>query len=117
MKQAGRSKQGFTLIELLVVIAIIGLLASIILVSLSTAQQKGRDAKRVQDIQDIVTALQLYSSKHGNYPSTLAGLVTDSDFASVPTDPSGNSYAYTAYGSGTTCTGYHLGAVLETQGS
>ncbi len=112
-----RSK-GFTLIELLVVIAIIGLLASIILVSLNTAQQKGRDAKRVQDIQDIVTALQLYSAKHGNYPSSLAGLVTDGDMVSLPTDPgAGNGYAYAAYGSGTVCTGYHLGAALEMQGA
>ena len=48
-----RSK-GFTLIELLVVIAIIGLLASIILVSLNTAQKKGRDGRRVADLQGIM---------------------------------------------------------------
>ncbi len=54
-----KSYKGFTLIELLVVIAVIGMLASIVLVSLGPARSKARDARRVSDIRQISLAMEL----------------------------------------------------------
>jgi uncharacterized protein (TIGR02145 family)/prepilin-type N-terminal cleavage/methylation domain-containing protein len=67
-----KNKQtGFTLIELLVVIAIIGALSTLALVSLNSARIKGRNAKRVADIKQISTALELYYSDHNSYPALI----------------------------------------------
>lgn len=69
MININKKNKGFTLIELLVVIAIIGLLASIVLVSLNSAREKARDTKRLSDMHQIVLALNMYYDDHnGNYP-------------------------------------------------
>lgn len=64
------NKKGFTLIELLVVIAIIGLLATLAVVALGNARQKSRDAKRVSDIKQIQTALELRYVETDDYPAS-----------------------------------------------
>ncbi|MBI3305950.1 type II secretion system protein [Candidatus Nomurabacteria bacterium] len=68
----GKNKKGFTLIELLVVVAIIGLLASVVLTSLSSARAKGRDARRLEDINQIRTALEIYAVTYSSYPASYA---------------------------------------------
>ena len=64
-----QNKKGFTLIELLVVIAIIGLLSSIAVVSLNGARAKARDAKRVSDVKQISTLVEMEAanSSTGGY--------------------------------------------------
>ncbi|MDR3571017.1 MAG: type II secretion system protein [Candidatus Pacebacteria bacterium] len=111
---------GFTLIELLVVIALIGILASIILASLNNARSKARDTTRVANLRTIQTGLELYADGHGGqYPATLATLVTTGALTTLPTDPNtGTTYAYIAYstvsgGAGVCNNGYHLGAIME----
>lgn len=63
-----KKAKGFTLIELLVVIAIIGLLSTLAVIALGTARAKARDAKRVSDIKQVQSALELYNSDAGGYP-------------------------------------------------
>ena len=83
-----KNKKGFTLIELLVVIAIIGILATIVLVSLNTARQKARDARRISDLRQVQLALQMYYDSNSAYPSALVDLVTSGFMSAAPVDPS-----------------------------
>jgi len=67
------NREGFTLVELLVVIAIIGLLASIVLVSLNTARAKARDSRRISDLKQLQLAIEMYYDDYGQYPMPCRG--------------------------------------------
>ena len=75
------NSKAFTLIELLVVIAIVGLLASIVLVSLQGAAASARDGKRDAEAGEASSAfrktLEVYHSTHGNYPWNAASEAAD----------------------------------------
>jgi type II secretion system protein G len=91
-------KRGFTLIELLVVMSIIGVLATIVLVSLNEARTKARDIRRIADIRQVTLALALYYDDFIEYPgvdecsadswTTMLGLMqTYGYMTAVPLDP------------------------------
>src|SRR3990170_5257961 len=61
-------KKGFTLIELLVVIAIIGVLAATAILLYSSVQQRARDGKRKDNLNQIEKALAFYTSVNSIYP-------------------------------------------------
>jgi prepilin-type N-terminal cleavage/methylation domain-containing protein len=127
-------RKGFTLIELLVVISIIALLSTLAVVSLNSTRAKSRDAKRITDIKQIQTALELYYAGSSNsYPgstaattlgSTAAVCLGENGFTSasatatcgatvymgqVPSDPGTTAYVYTR----PTATTYQLTFTLE----
>ena len=58
------------MIELLVVIAIIGLLSTLSILALNTARARSRDARRVADVKQIQTALEMYYNDAGSYPTS-----------------------------------------------
>jgi type II secretion system protein G len=70
----GTTKKGFTLIELLVVIAIIGILSTLAVVSLGGARERARDAKRLSDMRNVQTALELYFTDNNAYPVEAAAV-------------------------------------------
>jgi type II secretion system protein G len=75
MENNKMENRGFTLVELLVVIAILGVLVGIGLVSFMSAQARGRDAGRKSDLKQIGSALELYYSDYGSYPSASGGKI------------------------------------------
>lgn len=72
-KRQRMKKEGFTLIELLMVIAIVGVLSSVVLISLMSGKGKARDGRRMNDLDQIRKALQVYYSSYGTYMGTGSG--------------------------------------------
>lgn len=112
-----KSQKGFTLVELLVVIAIIGILATLLLLQLGVARQRARDAKRIADINQTRTAIELYFDDNGEYPQTatyggLGALLVPKYLTLQPLDPlNAGSYIYRYAYNG--LVKYHLRAELE----
>lgn len=117
-----KKQKGFTLIELLVVIAIIGLLSTLAVVALNNARMKSRDSKRVSDVKQLQTALELYYNDANAYPATLGTSIASNGvtyMSAVPTNPApvtdgdcaaGSVYTYAAGTNNTTYTlSYCLG--------
>ena len=101
-----RRNESFTLIELLVVLAVIGLLISVLVVSIGRPKKQANDARRTVDIQQIMKAMALcYDDSNcgagaNQYISTTGGANAVTAIGTymplVSTDPVNNPpYQYT----------------------
>ena len=75
------TQSGFTLIELLVVIAIIGILASVIIASLSSARGKSADAKIKSQLNSMRAQAMLYSIDGNAFNATMCNVY---NFETIP---------------------------------
>ncbi len=118
-------KKAFTLIELLVVIVIIGILATLSTVTFGKVRSKARDTKRISDIRQVQTALEIYKNDNGAYPAqvifgnSLVGpdnIVYMKQIPSAPGKPDGSclvdTYQYLSTASGYQIT-YCLGSTIQ----
>lgn len=95
---------GFTLIEILVVISIIAVIITIAIVSYTTINKQSRDAKRKSDLEQIRSALEMYRSDNGYYPSVnttgfgtaanLGSVLVSTYIPAIPTDPKSSQLYY-----------------------
>lgn len=129
MKRSGFMQRvkirGFTLIEVLVVISLVGILMAISLTAFYSTRKSARDAKRKADLEQIRSALEMYRSDVGAYPTHTAspnnwfygnsifytrGITTDTYLSVAPSDPVfTNRYYYNS----SSANFYNLCSVLE----
>lgn len=96
------SINGFTLLELMIVLAIIGILSTVLMVSVNPGRQlaKARDTQRQTDVVAILSAVYQYASEHsGEIPDT-DGSPTTSNFPTTLTCIGSTSPCFNLAGAG-----------------
>jgi prepilin-type N-terminal cleavage/methylation domain-containing protein len=63
------NKKGFTIVELLIVIVVIGILATLVIVTFTGIQQKGRNSQRQTDINALNSHIEAFYAQSGSYPT------------------------------------------------
>ena len=92
-----RSQRGFTRIEVVAAAALIGILATMLMPSLSGANDRVKNAKLSNDLAAIDQAIQLYRMDTGKVPANLEAL--DSSYLGGKLefkDATGDAIVYTA---------------------
>ena len=84
-------KSGFTLVELLVVMAIIALLLSLAVPRYFGSVDRSKEAILKEDLYLMRDALQKYYADKGQYPDSLADLVSQKYLRKIPADPIADS--------------------------
>jgi prepilin-type N-terminal cleavage/methylation domain-containing protein len=104
--QKRKQDDGFTLVELLVVIAILGILAGIVVFSVSGISDRGQSSACKTEKSVLQTAQEAYYAKNGAYAATDVALKTAGFLGSAPSwyasTGTGTAYSIAVTGAGTT---------------
>lgn len=107
---------GFTLVEILVSATIIGLLSTIGISGFQAITRSGRDALRKSDLEQMRSALEIFKSENGVYPTGTASCqlsLPTGYINKVPSDPKTATYRYCYDWSNTNALIYSICAHLE----
>jgi general secretion pathway protein G len=87
-RKSGEAEYGFTLIELLIVIIVIGILAAIVVFSLTGVSGQSKTAACTSDAKSVEIAADAYQTKFNTYAPSVAAL-TPSYLKTVPVTTNG----------------------------
>jgi len=102
--------RGFTLIEVMIVVVILGVLATMVMPKILDKPEQARRTKAKVDIRSIQSALAMFKTDTGRFPTTAEGLQTlvagtgirgynqNGYLERVPADPWGNKFIYLSPG-------------------
>lgn len=92
-----KNQQGVTFIEILIVLALILIAMSVVYMSINPleAKKRGRDEKRISDLNVLDSAISEYVLDNGSYPDTANVTRTSS---TLPTGSEGPLYNVTGQG-------------------
>lgn len=92
-----KGQKGFTLVEVVVSAALIGIMAAMLMPSLSGANERVKNAKLSNDLTAVDQAIQMYKMDNGKVPDSLTAL--DNEYLSGKLefkDAIGESLVYSA---------------------
>ena len=97
---ARRAQAGFTLVELMVVLVILGLLATIVIINVMPALDKGTETKAKADIATLEQGIDMYHLSNRRYPTNEEGLqaLVPTFVRRLPNDPWDRPYRYLSPG-------------------
>jgi general secretion pathway protein G len=96
--------RGFALLEMMLVVLIMGVLMGVVVIAFGGQSEKAKRTATIAKMKQIKTALQGYSTQHGTFPPTEAGLAPlaqglTKELERVPKDDWSSNFYYMFPGS------------------
>lgn len=89
------NKKGFSLLEIIVVLSVLGIMAAVIIPSISGPLNKSKVIASYSRVVSVQMSIDRYKKVTGNYPGSIATLVPEYLESEIPDkDAWGNSYYY-----------------------